>query len=225
MEPELVGLNIRADCPDCGVPTSFEYRDGGGSGEFGTIILNRPHFYQGQNFERLFYKLYRCCVCSRPGIATLHVRNNLEGARLESFWPTARPRAKLPEGVPPGVLAEFREAEACMSVEGWRGASALLRSTLEKVLVANGFDDRDLFKKIESAAQVGVITSARRRRAQELVRVLGNDVLHEEWREVARLEVEASHHYVSRIIEDLYDDRGSVEALLKESGRGVPPAA
>lgn len=225
MDPQLVGINIRADCPDCGVPTTFEYKEGSGSGEFGTIILNRVHQYEGHPFRRLFYKLYRCSVCCRPGVATLHVNDNFAGAKLEVFWPSAQPKATLPEGVLAGVVAEFREAEACMSVEAWRGAAALLRSTLEKVLVANGFSDRDLYKKIEGAAEVGVITAARRRRAQDLVRVLGNDVLHEDWREVARSEVEASHHYVSRIIEDLYDDRPSVEALLKESGRDVPPAA
>jgi len=44
-------------------------------------------------------------------------------------------------------------------------------------------------------------------------------VLHEEWREVLQAAVEASHHYVARIIEDLYDDRKTIEALLAANGR------
>ncbi len=223
MNPQLVGSNIRADCPDCGVPATFEYKEGSTSSEFGTIIINNPHRYQNQSFTRLFHKLYRCSVCSRPGVATIHINDSFTGARLEAFWPRARPKAALPDGVPAGVVSEFREAEVCMSAGAWRGAAALLRSALEKLLVANGFDERDLFKKIEAAALVGVITAARRGRAQDLVRVLGNDVLHEDWRQVEPEEVEASHHYVSRIIEDLYDDRPGVVSLLKANSRAVPP--
>jgi len=219
MEPQLVGINVRADCPDCGVPTTFEYKEGSGSSEFGTVIVNRTHDFRGQTFTRLFYKLYRCSVCSRPGVATLHVNNNFDGALIEAFWPTAKPNAKLPDGVPEGVVKEFREAETCIAAEAWRGAAALLRSALEKVLIANGLKESDLYKKIEAASQAGVITSARRQRAQDLVRTLGNDVLHQEWREVTRSEVEASHHYVARIIEDFYDDRKTVESILKASGR------
>ena len=43
----------------------------------------------------------KCSVCSRPGVATLHI-NNPNDAKLEAFWPTARPKAELPEGVPVG---------------------------------------------------------------------------------------------------------------------------
>jgi hypothetical protein len=47
---------------------------------------------------------------------------------------------------------------------------------------------------------------------------IGNDVLHNEWREITNDEVEAAHHYTQRILEDLYDDRATVEALLKQKG-------
>jgi Domain of unknown function (DUF4145) len=224
MTPQLVGINILADCPDCGVPTTFEHKKGGEESEFGTIIIYSEHLYAGRRFSRLLHKLYSCAVCSRPGVATLHLSAGLHGATLEAFWPAGRPNEPLPTGVPEGVLREFREAEICMSVRAWRGAAALLRSALENVLLANGFNESDLYKKIEAASIAGVITSARRRRAQDLVRVLGNDVLHEEWRDVSGSEVQDSHHYVSRIVEDLYDDRETIETLLRESGRGAPTA-
>ena len=48
-------------------------------------------------------------------------------------------RANLPSGVPEGVHKEYREAELCASVEAWRAASALLRSTLEKTLKGSGY--------------------------------------------------------------------------------------
>jgi hypothetical protein len=122
--------------------------------------------------------------------------------------------------VPQGVLNEFREAEVCLSAGAWRGAAALFRSALEKVLKANGYTkERDLYQRIEAAASDGVITAARRQRAHDLVRTLGNDVLHDDWREVLPAEAEAAQHYVGRVIEDLYDDRASVETILRAALR------
>src|SRR5262249_47732477 len=121
--------------------------------------------------------------------------------------------------VPAGISSEFREAERCASIAAWRAASALFRSTLEKVLKANGIPGGNLAAKIDQAAADGVITEARKRKAHDDVRVLGNDVLHDEWRAVTPEEVEASHKYVQRVLEDLYDDRASVEAILKVKER------
>ena len=109
-----------------------------------------------------------------------------------------------------------------MSTGSNRGALALLRSALEKTLTANGYDDGrgdNLFKRIDRAAEDGVITSARQKRAHDQIRTLGNDVLHEDWREVEPAEVLSAHHYTQRLIEDFYDDRESVEAILRDKNR------
>jgi hypothetical protein len=44
---------------------------------------------------------------------------------------------------------------------------------------------------------------------------------------VSENEVDDAHHYVGRIIEDLYDDRVTVERLLREKKRiaGIAPVA
>lgn len=138
---------------------------------------------------------------------------------LDEFFPPAIDRLKLPDKVPGGVAAEFTEAEVCASVHAWRAASALLRSALEKTLAANGYDKGPLAGRIDEAAKDGVITAARQKRAHENVRVLGNDILHDEWREVTAEEYEDAHHYVQRILEDFYDHRGEVEGILKAAGR------
>jgi hypothetical protein len=55
-----------------------------------------------------------------------------------------------------------------VGVEAWRGAAALLRSTLEKTLIAKGYErdgESNLYRKIEAAGADGVITSGRRQRA------------------------------------------------------------
>jgi hypothetical protein len=111
-----------------------------------------------------------------------------------------------------------------------RAASALFRSVLEKTLKANGYTKgndpalRDLQRRIDAAAADGVITAARQRRAHNEIRSLGNDVLHDDWREVEAGEVEDAHRYMQCILEDLYDDRSAVEAVLIAKERLPPPA-
>jgi len=102
-------------------------------------------------------------------------------------------------------------------------ASALLRSTLEKTLRANGYVKGNLASRIDEAANDGILTEARRKRAHDEVRVLGNDVLHDEWKEILSEDVDAAHHYVQRILEDFYDDRSSVEKILMDKKRITSP--
>jgi hypothetical protein len=138
---------------------------------------------------------------------------------VSNFYPFSPERAPLPPDSPAGVVAEVCEAELCAAVRAWRAASALLRSALEKTLIANGYQNGSLKARIDEAAGDGVITAARQKHAQEDVRVLGNDVLHDEWRAVTAEEYEAAHHYVQRIVEDFYDHRAEVEATLIKAGR------
>jgi hypothetical protein len=161
----------------------------------------------------------RCAGCGRGGLATVHDDGRNNQAYEDTFYPTNRDQAALPAGIPDGVVAEYREAELCASVRAWRAASALLRSSLEKTLRANGYDTGSLASRIDEAESDRVITAARRQRAHDDVRVLGNDVLHDEWRAVTEEEYAAAHHYVQRILEDLYDHRPEVETLLRAAKR------
>jgi len=43
----------------------------------------------------------------------------------------------------------------------------------------------------------------------------GNDILHDEWKEVTEEDFAIAYHYCQRIIEDFYDDRSTVENILK----------
>jgi hypothetical protein len=78
-------------------------------------------------------------------VGKLHLNDSLSTSTLEWFWPSALKNEKLPSNIPPEILNEFREAELCMSVGAWRAAAALLRSTLEKGLKANGYDEKNLY--------------------------------------------------------------------------------
>ena len=59
--------------------------------------------------------------------------------------------------------------------------------------VLTSFDQKQTVIVNRAHTTDGVITEARRKRAHEDIRSLGNDVLHEDWREVTDDEVEGSH--------------------------------
>jgi hypothetical protein len=226
MIPQLSKTNysVSAQCPDCDAVTSFDQK--------AQLVVNDTHVYEGKSYPRVLYVFGQCARCGRGGLATVPDNGNFQSAILESFFPFSIDAAPLPKSVPPDIETEFREAERCASFEANRAASALFRSVLEKALKANGYTRsndaslKDLQKRIDAAAADGVITDARRKKAHEDIRSLGNDVLHDDWREVTDEEVENSHRYTQRILEDLYDDRPTVEALLIAKKRIplAPPA-
>jgi hypothetical protein len=215
MKPELRGGPVAAVCPTCKAVTTFE--NAGGSCEQARRTPIDGGL--GASFSRVVWLLLKCAGCGRAGLAEIACSQTVGVGKLLSFVPRAVDPVVLPEGVPEGIVSEFREAEACIASQTWRGASALFRSALEKTLRLNGYVKGSLADRIDAAAADNVITAARARRAHEDVRVLGNEVVHDDWRAVSEEEVEESHHYVQRVIEDLYDDRAEVEKVLKEKGR------
>jgi hypothetical protein len=150
------------------------------------------------------------------GLATA---SHNSGVTLRDFYPFAIDREILPVGVPTELEAEFRESEDAAGVKAFRAATTLLRSTLEKTLKANGYNETNLKLSIDAAAADGVITASRKRQMHEDVRRLGNDVVHDEWRPVDIEEFRLARLYVVWILEDFYADRPTVVAELIEAGR------
>jgi hypothetical protein len=214
VKPQLSPTNysVSAHCPTCKAITSFDQKQ--------VVIVQRHHAYDGKSFPRVLYILSQCARCERGGFAVVPDSGNRAGAVLEAFFPISVNALPLPADVPTDIQAEFREAELCEAFKAKRAASALFRSVLEKTFKANGYTKgndaslKDLQKRIDAAAADGVITDARRKKAHEDIRALGNDVLHDDWREVTDDEAEDAHRYTQRILEDLYDDRATVEAVL-----------
>lgn len=131
-EPEFLGGNVRAACPDCeGAVTTFEMRSS--SGEYGSILRDAGMIeVDGSTYGRVVYQLVRCAGCGRAGLARIYDNGMVAAGRLAEFYPLSLDVAPLRAEVPPAVAAEYREAEVCASAGAWRGASALLRSALEK---------------------------------------------------------------------------------------------
>ncbi|RRA47616.1 DUF4145 domain-containing protein [Acidipila sp. EB88] len=208
---------VTTRCPDCRADTIFQPRE--------EVSRVKPVKYGKDVFAKTVYVTGQCVSCHRGSLATIVDDSFSSGPLLVDFLPQAIESLPLPPDVPPEIEAEFREAEKCVSIQCNRAASALFRSTLEKALKASGYTREnfprmnDLQKRIDAATEDGVITRALQRRAHEEIRVLGNDVLHDEWRLVTDEEVTKAHAYLQRILESLYDDRSTVEALLLEAKR------
>jgi hypothetical protein len=226
MKPEFILGNVRANCPGCGGAIStFEHRLGGT--ELGVTVRDLVPVVtrDGKLYSKIVYHLLKCAGCGRAGLAEVSLGNDGQYTlgKLGECFPRTIDTLNVPALVPEGIQTEFKEAELCASVGAWRAGSSLLRSTLEKTLQTNGYIKGSLAERINQAATDGVITGARSKRAHDDIRVLGNDVLHDEWRPVTEDEFDQAHHYAQRILEDFYDDRPSVEALLISKGRLKEP--
>lgn len=217
-----------AQCRGCnGGYSRFEFSVGGS--ELGVVVSrgtkpgSTPWNPEVTDYQ---YRLYRCVGCGIGALGILQM-SRINGffpdevTAIVSFYPEAGERLPLPEAVPEGIQREFREAELCLETGCYRAAAALFRSALDKTLLANGYKTgrSNLSRQIDEAAKDGVITAARKKRAHEDIRVLGNDILHDEWRELTQDDVEPAHRYIQRILEDLYDDRDSVLKELADAGR------
>lgn len=213
--------NVKVRCPGCeGALSTYEWRSS--QGQLGVITAEHQHRHWGS--VRLDFRLFRCAGCGRGGLGVIAYASQYPGPyrELYSFYPEAKDRLPLPQAVPPGIVKEFREGEKCLEANCIRAGAGMFRSVLDKTLRANGYKEKKgttLEQQIDLAAEDGVITQARKRRAHDEIRVLGNDVLHDEWQEIPVEDVEASRHYCQRILEDFYDDRASVLALLRSVGR------
>lgn len=214
---------IVARCLGCdGAKSSFTWRSR--NGEFGSIEQSSKDQYNQSCL--VSYRLFRCGGCGIGGIGVVRYYGDppYPGRRnkLIRFFPESKQHFPLPSSTPKGITAEFREAERCLDNNCYRAASGLFRSVLDKTMRANGYKKSRFYsleKQIDDAAGDGIITEARKKRAHEDIRVLGNDVLHDEWREIKEEDVELAHHYSQRILEDLYDDRESVLTELRAASR------
>lgn len=215
--------NVTARCPGCaGALSSFEWRSA--SSEYGQVLIVGATV-DGSTRD-VSYRAFRCAGCGRGGLGVVAYQSRVQypgGFRtLLSFYPEVKERLALPPAVPEGIAAEFREGEACLDANCIRAAAGMFRSVLDKTLRANGYKVKpgtNLEQQIDAAGADGVITESRRLRAHDEIRVLGNDVLHDEWHPIPDADVMAARHYAQRILEDFYDDRPSVLALLKVKGR------
>ncbi|MCU1490247.1 MAG: hypothetical protein JWM85_1652 [Acidimicrobiaceae bacterium] len=210
--PRFENGGVVAQCRNCGgTVTRFSTTQVGG----GYCTIQKELDFG----DSLDFALIRCNGCGHGALAVLFADHLGNPPQLMSVHPQMPNIAVVPVDVPADLLAELREAEEVAGIGAFRAATALLRSTLEKTLKANGYTAGNLYNKIDAAAGDHVITAARKRQVHEDVRRIGNDVVHEDWRPVAEEEFAKAHDYVVWLLEDLYADRPTVVAELQTASR------
>jgi hypothetical protein len=206
--------HVQARCPTCsGALTSFLIGDPQ-RGDYGQLF---------RQLEGGCVETYRLARCSGRGAgALITLLNDGRHTTLEDLYPEAEEHQILPARVPDVIVNEFREGEEYAEAGCYRAAAALFRSVLDKTLRSNGYKlekGTPLEQQIDLAAEDGVITASRRKRAHDEIRTLGNDALHDEWCKISAEEVQMAKEYAARLLHDFYDDRETVLSVLREKGR------
>jgi hypothetical protein len=208
---------VRANCGACGALSTFTNQLNGRYLDSFTKTVVVMH--NGNRYNQAAYQLLACSGCEGGAIAKILHLGTVEQGALIWFYPSSASRLPLPALVPVEIETEFREAERCISAQCFRAASALARSTLEKTLKVNGYTKGDLKAKIDQAAADGIVTASRQQRMHDDIRVVGNDILHDDWSAVSEAEVMSTMHYTQRVLEDFYDDRTTVAAIITQKQR------
>ena len=211
--------SIISHCVGCkGGKSTFEWKINGR--EIGAITKSND------DNRRITFRLYRCVGCGMGAYGIVSqdkYKDYPEGyLNLINFHPQSKESLPIPKNTPKGIQSEFRESEKYYANDCFRASAGLIRSVLDKTMKANGYatnKEKNLYIQIEVAAKDGIITQARKKKAHDEIRVIGNDVLHDEWHEIPSEDVVAAKYYCQRILEDFYDDRESVLSLLREKNR------
>lgn len=216
MNVNLNENSVNGYCGNCEQTSTFEFNTGGNRLNHLSIALDDPF----QPFSSKIYQFCKCVNCGAGGLAFGHGRDSRIIA-LKDFFPTSYNFYPIPKDVPKGIGEEFREAERCSGIQAWRAGAAMLRSTLEKTLRDHGYTEWALSENLKNVGDDGVIPIPLREKAKTIVKFLGDNVMHKEWRAVTEDEFEEAHHYTQRILEAFYDDTEEVKKVIKNAGRAI----
>src|SRR5713226_3522600 len=93
---------VVAQCSNCGAPSAFAMQHAGQ--EFGAVIADGHHVYNGRTFVRILYYLLRCSGCGQGGLEVIHDNGQVADGELETFYPASIEVAPLPNAVLLGVV-------------------------------------------------------------------------------------------------------------------------
>jgi hypothetical protein len=213
-----------------GAKTGFDWKENAKQIGY-TDVISKYDSYN-RCYKTVQSRIYKCASCGFGSVAQIAFshknKDDFPGFNIEiiEFSNEAIEKLPIPKFTPNDIYNEFREAENCFEEKCNRAALALFRSVIEKVLNQHGYDNKikkgektlkpSLADKIDLAKQEGIISLALCKRAHEKIRVVGNDILHDEWREVLDQEVEETREYCQRVLEAFYDDIETVSKIISE---------
>lgn len=226
MKALLSESSVTAFCNICKQITSFLYN--------GKHII-RPQ-KSGEPKKYTAYCLMICDKCKSGALLELYTDRYLQANdhRLEGIINNMYPigiehyKDAYFEGIKhTGFLAitqELEEAEKCIYYKLNRAAAAILRSTLEKIFIYNGYKEAEdkkikLSQLLNMAFEDGIITLALREEANRKIRAMANVVLHSSREVITDQDVMDSYDCLIDILASFYRHRIEVEKILESKGR------
>lgn len=214
--PKHIGGGIvNAYCPVCDARSSFEpVHSAGGEATFTTQRTKLQDFKQTGHYTSFTYKLLTCNGCSLAAFAEFR-KYGSNPSTFNDFYPRIKQVIPLPKDTPADISSEFRSAENCANIDEFRPAAAMLRSTIEKVLSEHGYNDWLLSKNLERLKKDRLITAPLARKNEQIVKALGDEVLHKKWRDITPEEYLVAQEYTVKLIDAFYGDIEEVAIEMK----------
>lgn len=190
-------LHGRATCPWCGVWTSGQ-----------AVLIAGAVPQSGRNDHFSFS--YKCSNCGR-GVLLVHEQvNKGRGTYPATVFPSLR-SDYAPEGVPPSIARDFREALDSRASGFLYGASLVGRRVLQAALREKVGEHRTLKLEID-AVPLDVLPKVQKDAADQ-IRLIGNDAAHAD--EVTAEDVDDLIAFTREVLHTLYVMPARVTAAAK----------
>lgn len=151
-----------------------------------------------------------CGVCTQGMIVNSFFRHgshpNLAGQNMNfddsflilNYWPTFI--SEIPAGVPDNISSFYAQACGSLSEHRWDAAGAMFRKALDVATksLAPEASSRNLYQRIESLIQAGLLTPAMGDWAHE-IRMEGNDAVHDDEPET-EADARATHKFTEAFL-------------------------
>jgi len=136
------------------------------------------------------------------------------------IYPTQKSDLQPHEDMPPDVRADFEEAAAIVD-QSPRGAAALVRLAMQKLMVYLGEAGKNLNDDIASLVEKGLETSIQK--ALDVVRVIGNHAVHPG--ELNLKDDKATATALLNLVNIIVDRRIAAKKRIDEMFEKLPPGA
>jgi len=157
-------------------------------------------------------------VCQNPGCGRFILVITNAAGTLRRVYPAGHHELDTTVQIPDELRSDFREAGWCLDCECYKASMVMSRRVLQRVLKAQGCDQRKLVDAIDAAIKQGVLRKAFHPLAQE-VREYGNLSAHPDDDQLDKATKEAAGHvmaFVRLIIEEFYEVPEKASRLRKQ---------
>lgn len=152
---------------------------------------------------------HMCVACERI-TAREHVFGRMSGpysipdhVDVTRWYPDKVVWEEFPD-VPPHIAAAASEAVACLSFKAYRAVGALARAVVEAACKEQKAEGGNLYKRIESLAEAGVIRPGTAESAHE-IRHIGNGSAHGDFAEsLTQEEAEEAIEFMREVLAEVY---------------------